>query len=79
MVLPRSAFKRANRVSRRIDELQAQLEFERLKREKLESELDECRTQIARLINTLRAFEEKKLLSRVRSNSFEGKRMICFF
>jgi len=53
-------------VFRKIEELEAKLEFERLKREKLESQLDECRTEIARLINTLRSFEEKKLNSRVR-------------
>jgi hypothetical protein len=51
---------------RKIEELEAQLEFERLKREKRESELDECRTEIARLINTLRSFEEKRLNSQVR-------------
>lgn len=51
---------------RKIEELDAQLAFERLKREKRESELDECRTEIARLINTLRSFEDKRLHSRVR-------------
>jgi len=50
---------------RKIEEFQAQLEFERLKREKRESELDECRREIARLINTLRALEDNKLHSRV--------------
>ncbi len=51
---------------RRIEELEAQLEFERLKREKRESELDECRNEIARLINTLRSFEDKRLRQKVR-------------
>jgi hypothetical protein len=54
---------------RKIEELEAQLEFERLRREKRESELDECRNEIARLINTLRSFEDKKLHSRVRFSS----------
>ena len=56
--------------SRRIEELETQLEFERLKREKRESELDECRTEIGRLVNTLRTFEEKRPHSRVRSHSY---------
>ncbi len=51
---------------RKIEELDAQLQFERLKREKRESELDECRNEIARLINALRAFEDKRLHSQVR-------------
>ena len=51
---------------RRLEELETQLEFERLKREKRESELDECRTEIGRLINTLRTYEEKRPHSRVR-------------
>jgi len=51
---------------RKIEELEAQLEFERLKREKRESELDECRNEIARLINTLRSFEDKRLRQKVR-------------
>lgn len=46
---------------RKLDELEHQLEYERLKREKLESELDECRNEIVRLINTLRSLEERKL------------------
>ena len=58
---------------RKIEELEAQLEFERLKREKRESELDECRNQIAHLINTLRTFEEKNLLARVRFHNKESK------
>ncbi len=61
---------------RKIEEFQAQLEFERLKREKLESELDECRREIARLINTLRALEDNKLHSRVGFESHEGKKII---
>ncbi len=51
---------------RRIEELETQLEFERLKREKRESELDECRNEIARLVNTLRSFEDKIISARVR-------------
>ena len=51
---------------RKIEELDQALEYERLRREKLEVELDECRTEIMRLINTLRGFEEKKSQSRVR-------------
>lgn len=59
---------------KKIEELQAQLEFERLKRETKESELDECRHEIARLINSLRTVEEKKLprpASKSRSTKFE--------
>ncbi len=44
---------------RKLDELQNQLEFERLKREKRESELDECRNEIVRLVNTLRSYEDR--------------------
>ncbi len=51
---------------RKIEELEAQLEFERLKREKREAELDECRNEILRLINTLRSCEDKMLHSQVR-------------
>ena len=51
---------------RKIEEIEAQLEFERLKREKRESELDQCRNEIARLINIIRSFEEKKIHARVR-------------
>ncbi len=51
---------------RRIEELETQLEFERLKREKRESELDECRNEIARLVNSLRSFEDKIISARVR-------------
>ena len=51
---------------RKIEELDIQLESERLKREKLESELDECRHEIARLVNTLRSLQEKNLATSVR-------------
>lgn len=60
---------------RKIEELEAKLEYERLKREKLESELDECRNEIARLIITLRSFEDKKLHSRVRFQNKEEKKI----
>lgn len=53
-------------IYRKIEEIEKQLEYERLKREKCESELDECRNEIIRLINTIRSFEEKKSHSRVR-------------
>ncbi len=52
--------------SRKFDHYEAQLEFERLKREKLEAQLDECRHEIARLVNTLRSYEERILLAQVR-------------
>ena len=51
---------------RKIEELDAQLAYERVKREKRESELDECRREIARLINELRAMEANKHRVRVR-------------
>ena len=35
------------------------LDFERLKREKLEADLDKCRDEIVRLINTIRSYEER--------------------
>ncbi|CAF3321710.1 unnamed protein product [Rotaria socialis] len=44
---------------KRIDELEAQLEFERLKREKREAELDACRNEIVHLVATLRSYEDK--------------------
>jgi chromosome segregation ATPase len=43
--------------TRKIQELEIQLQSERLRREKLESQLDECRNEIARLVITLRTFE----------------------
>ncbi len=58
-----------------MEELEAQLEFERLKREKREAELDECRNEIAHLINTLRSFEEKRLHPRVRV--LDEEKSIC--
>ena len=64
---------------RKIEELEKQLEYERLKREKRESELDECRTEIARLINTLRSFEDKKLHSRVRFLYKQSEKKISIF
>ena len=51
---------------RKMDELQNQLEFERLKREKRESELDECRNEIVRLVNTLRIYEDRMKHSQVK-------------
>jgi len=51
---------------RKLEELQAELEFERLKREKREAELDECRNEILRLVNTLRSYEDKIIHSQVR-------------
>jgi viroplasmin and RNaseH domain-containing protein len=68
-----------NSFCRKIEELEAQLEFERLKREKRESELDECRTEIARLINTLRSLEDKKLHPRVRFLSKQSKENAFLF
>ncbi|CAF1236174.1 unnamed protein product [Rotaria sp. Silwood1] len=56
---------------KKIEDFETKLEFERLKREKLESELDECRHEIARLINTLRSYEEKRLHTRHRPPSSE--------
>ena len=53
-----------SRLRRKVEELEKQLEHERLKREKRELELDECRHEIARLINTLRAMEDKKAQAR---------------
>ncbi|CAF4702274.1 unnamed protein product, partial [Rotaria sp. Silwood2] len=44
---------------KKIEELEAQLEFERLRREKRESELDECRNEIVRLVSTLRKYEDR--------------------
>ena len=41
-----------------MEELENQLEFERLKREKREAELDECRNEVLRLVNTIRSYEE---------------------
>ncbi|CAF1256797.1 unnamed protein product [Rotaria sordida] len=58
---------------KKLEEFETQLEFERLKREKLESELDECRQEIARLINILRSFEEKRLHIRQRPSSSENR------
>ena len=51
---------------RKIDDLAAQLEFERLKREKCESELDECRIEVVRLVTALRTYEEQVLHSQVK-------------
>ncbi|CAF3704468.1 unnamed protein product [Adineta steineri] len=56
-------------LQKKIEEIDAQLTYERLKREKRESELDECRHEIARLINTLRSMEEKRLQSKHRPSS----------
>jgi hypothetical protein len=53
-------------VFRKIEELENQLEFERLRREKREAELDECRNEILRLVSTLRTYEEKIIQSQVR-------------
>lgn len=77
----RKRFEKENsnfRLKRRIEELDQQLEFERLKREKLESELDECRTEIMRLINTIRNAEDKKS-QRVTSKFFEFhlEQLVC--
>ena len=55
---------------RKIEELDAQLGYERVKREKRESELDECRREIARLINELRAMEANKHHARVKLSIF---------
>ena len=65
---------------KKLEELETQLEFERLKREKRESELDECRNEIARLVNTLRSLEDqKKLIARVRlQNQFESHSIFHF-
>ena len=46
---------------RKVEGLETQLEHERLKREALEAELDQCRHEIVRLINSLRSLEEKGL------------------
>jgi hypothetical protein len=54
-----------------MEELENQLEFERLKREKREGELDECRNEILRLVTTLRTYEEKIVQSQVRLLFFE--------
>ncbi|CAF4253607.1 unnamed protein product, partial [Rotaria magnacalcarata] len=43
-----------NETQKKIEETEAKLEFEKLKREKYESELDQCRNEIARLINIIR-------------------------
>jgi len=51
---------------RKIEEFESQLEFERLRREKLEAELDECRKEILRLVSTLRSYEDKILHSQVK-------------
>ncbi|CAF1549739.1 unnamed protein product [Adineta steineri] len=48
-------------MQKKFDDYETQLEFERLKREKLEAELDECRHEIARLINTIRSYEERMI------------------
>ncbi len=56
---------------RKMEELENQLEFERLKREKREGELDECRNEILRLVTTLRTYEEKIVQSQVRLLFFE--------
>jgi hypothetical protein len=53
-------------IFRKIEELENQLEFERLRREKREAELDECRNEILRLVSTLRTYEEKIIQSQVR-------------
>jgi hypothetical protein len=53
-------------IFRKIEELEKQLELERLKREKLEAELDECRNEILRLVATLRTYEDKIIQSQVR-------------
>lgn len=49
-----------------MEEYEAQLEFERLKREKREAELDECRNEIVRLVNTLRSHEDRLIHEQVR-------------
>lgn len=54
--------------SRKMDELETQLQFERFKREKLEAELDECRKEILRLIGTIRTYQEEIKQSQVRHN-----------
>ncbi|CAF1504948.1 unnamed protein product [Rotaria sordida] len=60
---------------KKIEELENQLEFERLKREKRESELDECRNEIVRLVAALRTYEDKMrhLQQRPPSGIFEQK------
>ncbi|CAF3866860.1 unnamed protein product [Rotaria magnacalcarata] len=58
-----------NETQKKIEETEAKLEFEKLKREKYESELDQCRNEIARLINIIRSFEEKKIHARQRPSS----------
>ncbi|XP_035289794.1 ankyrin repeat domain-containing protein 42-like [Anguilla anguilla] len=45
----RSQWKEAKEAQRTIEELQTQLEFERVRREKLELQLDECRSEIGHL------------------------------
>ncbi|KAJ8405887.1 hypothetical protein AAFF_G00313240 [Aldrovandia affinis] len=49
----RNQRKEAKEAERAIQELEAQLEFERVRREKLESQLDECRAEIGRLSQCL--------------------------
>lgn len=63
--------------SRKVEGLEHQLGYERLRREKLEAELDECRNEIVRLINTLRMCEEKNTQIRV-SGSINRCTFICY-
>lgn len=48
--------------SRQIGELEDQLEMERIRREKLESQLDNCRQELEKTITNLREFETKVIV-----------------